>query len=170
MTIDEARELLEYGSWANAQVYETAKELTQEQLEAAVAGSFPSIQGTLAHIIWVEWLWLRRWQGESPTSLPDWVRKPNLGELGVQLGIVESERASHLAALIDADLDRDVAYRGTDGRAFSLPLGQQVRHVVNHSTYHRGQLAAQLRQMGRTPPNTDYARYLREGRQARHKT
>ena len=37
-----------------------------------------------------------------------------------------------------------------------------MRHVVNHSTYHRGQLATQLRQLGHTPPNTDFIRFLRE--------
>lgn len=48
-----------------------------------------------------------------------------------------------------------------DGQAFAHPLGHLVQHVVNHSTYHRGQAATQLRQLGRTPPSTDFTRYLR---------
>jgi uncharacterized damage-inducible protein DinB len=49
-----------------------------------------------------------------------------------------------------------------DGQPFAHPLGKLMRHVVNHSTYHRGQLATQLRQLGQTPPNTDFTRFLRE--------
>jgi uncharacterized damage-inducible protein DinB len=57
-----------------------------------------------------------------------------------------------------------VSYRAPDGLAFSHPLGQLIRHVVNHSTYHRGQLATLLRQLGQTPPSTDFTKYLREGK------
>ena len=71
-------------------------------------------------------------------------------------------RTSFLAQLTDADLEGVVSYRAPDGQAFSHPFGQLMRHVVNHSTYHRGQLATQLRQLGHTPPNTDFTRYLRE--------
>ena len=88
----------------------------------------------------------------------------NLTELKVRLAAVETERALFLAQLTDADLERVVSYRGSDGQAFSHPLGHLMRHVVNHSTYHRGQLATLLRQMGHTPPNTDFTRYLREAK------
>jgi uncharacterized damage-inducible protein DinB len=164
MTIGEARELFGYGSWAAARMFGAAEALTQDQLEAAAASSFPSLLATLAHIVGAEWIWLRRWLGESPTSMPDWAGTPTLQELRVRLAAVEAERASFLARLTDADLDAPLAYRGMDGQAFSHPLGQLVRHVVNHSTYHRGQLATQLRQLGHTPPNTDFTRFLREAK------
>jgi uncharacterized damage-inducible protein DinB len=57
-----------------------------------------------------------------------------------------------------------VSYRAPDGKAFAHPLGDLMRHVVNHSTYHRGQLATQFRQLGHTPPSTDFTRYLREAK------
>jgi uncharacterized damage-inducible protein DinB len=127
-------------------------------------GGFPSINATLAHIVGAEWLWLRRWQGKSPTSAPAWEGKPTLTELKVYLHAVEEERASFISMLTDADLDRVVSYRGGDGRPFAHPLGQLIQHVVNHSTYHRGQLATQLHRLGTTPPNTNFTRYLREWR------
>jgi uncharacterized damage-inducible protein DinB len=161
MTIDEARQLFDYGSWATALMLSAAEALTQEQAEAFVVSSFPSISATLAHIVGTEWIWLRRWQGDSPTSAPAWAAKPALTELKVQLAAVEAERTSFLARLTDAALEGVVSYRAPDGLAFSHPLGQLMRHVVNHSTYHRGQLATLLRQLGHTPPNTDFTRYLR---------
>jgi uncharacterized damage-inducible protein DinB len=41
-------------------------------------------------------------------------------------------------------------------------MADLIRHVVNHSTYHRGQLATQLRQLGQIPPATDFIVYRRE--------
>ncbi|HEX4966082.1 MAG TPA: DinB family protein [Thermoanaerobaculia bacterium] len=164
MTTGEARELFGYESWATALMFSAAEALTQEQREALAASSFPSISATLAHIVAVEWIWLRRWLGDSPKSMPAWADKPTLAELKVQLAAVEAERTSFLAPLTDADLEVAVSYRAPDGLAFSHPLGQLIRHVVNHSTYHRGQLATLLRQLGHTPPNTDFTRYLREGK------
>lgn len=162
MTTDEATELFGYGSWATALMFGAAEALTQEQLETLAASSFPSIRATLAHIVGAEWIWLRRWLGDSPTAVPAWTDKPTLTELKAQLAAVEAERATFLARLTDADLGVAVSYRAIDGRNFSHPLGQLIRHVVNHSTYHRGQLATQLRQLGQTPPTTDFIKYVRE--------
>jgi uncharacterized damage-inducible protein DinB len=55
-----------------------------------------------------------------------------------------------------------ISYHALDGHPYAHPLEKLMRHVVNHSTYHRGQLATQLRQLGHTPPNTDFIRFLRE--------
>ncbi len=163
MTIDEARELFGYGSWATALMISVAEALTREQIEAPATSSFPSIGATLAHIVGAEWLWLRRWQGESPPSMPIWTGTSTLPEIKAELATVEAERAAFLDRLTDADLEGVVSYRGFDGKTFAHPLGQLMRHVVNHSTYHRGQLATLLRQLGQAPPNTDFTRSLREG-------
>lgn len=162
MRTDEARQLFSYGSWATARMFSAAEALTQEQVEALVVSSFPSIRDTLSHIVGSEWIWLHRWLGDSPTSRPAWDGSATLAELRGQLAAVEAERASFLARLMDADLERIVTYHGLDGQSFSHPLGDLMRHVVNHSTYHRGQLATLLRQLGHAPPNTDFTRYLRE--------
>jgi uncharacterized damage-inducible protein DinB len=162
MRIDEARQLFAYGSWANALMFSVAQGLSEEQLLAHAASSFPSLAATLGHIVGAEWIWLRRWLGESPTSAPSWAAAPVMAELAAQLAAVEAERASFVDSLSDADLDRAVSYRSLAGQAYSDPLDGQFRHVVNHSTYHRGQLATLLRQLGVTPPNTDLIRFLRQ--------
>jgi len=78
------------------------------------------------------------------------------------LAAVEAERASFLAGLSEAEFERAVSYRTLAGQPYSDALGGLIRHVVNHSTYHRGQVATQLRQLGHTPPNTDLITYLRQ--------
>ncbi len=164
MTTSEAKQLFAYGSWANARMFAAAEALPPAQVEAAVASSFPSVRATLAHIVGAEWIWTRRWVGESPAAFPPWIASAPLAELKSRLASVEAERAAFLAPLTDTDIGAELRYRGTDGKEFSHPLGDLVRHVVNHSTYHRGQLATLLRQLGQTPPSTDFTRWLREGR------
>ena len=162
MRIDEARQLFAYGSWANARVLAAAESLPEEQLGAPAASSFPSVAATLAHIVGAEWIWLRRWLGESPAA-PEWTRGPNLAELRRQLAALEAERSSYLASLPDGGLEQVVSYRSLAGQAYSNRSCDLIRHVVNHSTHHRGQAITQLRQFGVTPPNTDLITYLRQG-------
>jgi uncharacterized damage-inducible protein DinB len=164
MTIGEVKELFGYGNWANALIFETASALSEEQLHHSVASSFPSVGGTLAHIVGAEWVWLRRWLGESPSSFPDWVTNPVPGELRARLSAVEQEREVFLAGLSDTDLSQTVSYRTLGGQTFSDPLANLMKHVVNHSTYHRGQVVTQLRQLGQKPPSTDLILYLRRAR------
>lgn len=135
MTTDEARQLFAYGSWANALVFAAAATLSEEQLTATAASSFPSVVATLAHIVGAEWVWLRRWLGESPTAAPPWVAHPHLTELQTQLAAVEAERGSFLEGLSEADFDRVVSYRALAGQAHTDQLGNLIRHVVNHSTF-----------------------------------
>jgi len=164
MTIAEVRELFAYGGWANALVFEAASALSEDQLHQSVASSFPSVGGTLAHIVGAEWVWLRRWLGESPSNFPDWVTKPVYADLRARLSAVEQEREAFLGGLSDADLSRTVSYRTLGGQTFSDPLGNLMKHVVNHSTYHRGQVVTQLRQLGQKPPSTDLVLYLRRAK------
>jgi uncharacterized damage-inducible protein DinB len=54
-----------------------------------------------------------------------------------------------------------MAFTLFNGTEDSQPLDVMVRHVVNHSTYHRGQIAAFIRQFGIKPPQTDYIAFAR---------
>jgi uncharacterized damage-inducible protein DinB len=159
MTLSEARVLFAYSKWANGLFLEAAAGLSEEEFTRSIVSSHPSFAATLAHIVSVEWVWLRRWRGESPKSPPAWVTSPELAVLRSKLAEVERERDGFLADLPDDGLERAVAYQTMSGQAHADALSDQVRQVVNHSTYHRGQLATDLRQLGRTPPSTDFIAY-----------
>ena len=64
-------------------------------------------------------------------------------------------------ALDPAAWDRVVAYHNTKGEPFQTPVWQIVLHVVNHASYHRGQITTLLRQLGHTPAGTDLVAYYR---------
>ena len=50
----------------------------------------------------------------------------------------------------------------SQGGQFADPYWQMIQHVVDHSSYHRGQIVTMLRQLGATPPNTGMIRFYRE--------
>lgn len=164
MNTAEARHLLAYNGWANARVFAAVDGLSSEQLTRIVASSFPTVIATLAHIVSTEWVWLRRWMGESPASVPDWVARAELSDLRARLTAVDSERAAFVNDLTDGGLEDPIAYRTLSGQPHEDRLSHTLRHVVNHSTYRRGQVATQLRQLGIAPPATDFIAYVWQAR------
>lgn len=100
----------------------------------------------------------------GPDSLPAWWHGASLATLRRQFRIIERNRSALLLSLDDAALAAPLAYRNLSGKPFTRRLGDLVRHVVNHSTYHRGQLTTLLRQVGAEPPRTDFVTFLPEPR------
>jgi uncharacterized damage-inducible protein DinB len=149
------RQLYAYNEWANARYFVAAGELSEEAYGRAVTSSFPSIRDTLGHVVGAEWIWLQRWLGESPTAQPSWTTGATRDELRRELDGVESARHGFLDGLDAARLGAPVSFRFLSGRPAEASLVALLVHVVNHSTYHRGQLATLFRQVGATPPPTD---------------
>lgn len=160
MQLAEVRRLFDYTEWANTRMTAELLAFSEEQLDRNIPSSLPTIRETLAHIFSAEWIWLRRWKGESPTVAPPW--DGGIASLVAEYGYLRSERAELLRSLTDEDLGRAISYRTIKGDPFTQPLGELFLHVVNHSTYHRGQLTTMIRQAGGTPPGTDYIVFVRE--------
>lgn len=162
MRVAEARRLFAYTEWANARLFAAAAGLSEEAFLAPVASSFGSVRDTLAHILSGEWIWLWRFKGETPTAAPAWVKRAGRAELREILAGVEAERRAFLDGLTEEALATPLTYRLLSGTEYRNTLADLVRHVVNHSTYHRGQAVTQLRQLGVTPPATDLIAFLWE--------
>jgi len=162
MEVSDVQSLFAYNEWANARIFSSAAELEKGELTAGRGSSFSSIRDTLSHIATSEWVWLRRWRGESPPGPPEWGSLMEAGGLRDELGRVERHRAEFFAALSDTDLLRPFSYRNLKGEAFTQPLLDSLVHVVNHSTYHRGQIATMYRQAGHAAPATDLIVFKRE--------
>ncbi|HEY0810552.1 MAG TPA: DinB family protein, partial [Longimicrobiales bacterium] len=77
-------------------------------------------------------------------------------------GALETAQSSFIDNLTDIDLDRIVSYRNFKGESHANPLWQLLRHLVNHSTYHRGQVTTMLRQVGHEPVSTDLVLFYRQ--------
>jgi uncharacterized damage-inducible protein DinB len=159
MNIQDVRDLFVYSEWANAHVLDAAARLSDEEFKRDLGNSFPSVRDTLVHLLFAEWVWLRRWRGESPRVVLDPADFPDIESVRARLAEVARERAELLAGLSDADLAPVLAYVNAKGEEWRYPLGRMMQHVVNHSTYHRGQVVTMLRQLGAHAPSTDFLLY-----------
>lgn len=153
--VNTIRNLLAYTIWADRQVLESLRALPLEDLERDTGTSFGSVLGTLAHILGAEQLWLSRLLGVPLRDLPSLEDYPSLDLLGASFEDFWPQLEFYLASLGDEQLEGDFTWTNTEGATRTAPLRQVLLHLVNHSTYHRGQIATQLRQLGHAAPATD---------------
>src|SRR5882724_2832894 len=95
--------LYRYNEWANHRLTGATTGLAVDALTRNLGGSYKCIRDVLAHIISVEWVWFERWNGVSPTSVPDWVAG-DVAVLTTHLSDVEARRARFLEELTDSYL------------------------------------------------------------------
>src|SRR6266436_9775483 len=162
MTPQEMRVLFDYNAWANHRALVVACRLTAEQFVQPMGSSFGSVRDTLAHIFGAEWLWLERFQGRSPSSLPDTTQYSDVASLGGRWGEFEPRLLSFVRGLTQSDLDRVMEYKTLKFGVYGNPLWQSMQHLVNHGSYHRGQVTTLLRQLGAQPILTDLMHFYRE--------
>lgn len=159
---DELRELYHYNRWAGSRMLDACAAVPDEALGRDLGSSFPSVLATLGHIVSAEWIWLERWRGRSPPGVPaDWSLS-GLEAIRERSSLVWDDQERFLVTLTGERLRAPVEYRNTRGEGFVAPLYQLMRHVVNHSSYHRGQVVTLLRQLGFPAVATDLVLYHRE--------
>lgn len=159
MTIAELLDLYEYNRWAHERTLDSAAELGTEKYGQPMAGSFPSLRATLEHLLAAEVVWLARWQGHSLGDAPDFSECGDASALKARWGSFWNRQQKFLRTLTDENLLKPIGIRTRSGIETVQSLGETLIHVVNHSTYHRGQAATLTRQLGGTPQSTDYFMY-----------
>ena len=155
MNIDDIRNLFAYNDWANRRLLVAAASLTNGELIRDMRTSHTSIQGTFIHILWGEWVWVRRWRGESPKVGFTTAEYPTVAKLADRWSDVQREQREFIEQLSEGLLSSRVTYENLHGQRWEYLLAHMMQHVVNHSSYHRGQITALLRQLTYVPPATD---------------
>jgi uncharacterized damage-inducible protein DinB len=166
MNLTDVRHLFDYTEWANDLAMEAADELPEEDLRRDVGISHKSIFGTLLHMAGAEWIWLERWHGRSPAKADAWSMWTteccaDLAMLNERWLDVVARRAEFISQLDDARLAAELPFKLLSGDPNSMRLVDQMQHVANHATLHRGQIVGMIRQLGIEPPSTDLLFYLR---------
>lgn len=154
--------LYKYNSWANARILNAALNVTQEQFVAAAAHPHKDLRHTLTHTLFAEWLWRKRWEGDSPTQ---WINPedfPTFDSLRARWGEEEKVLNEFAASVTDEKLNSVFQYKTTRGDPREDVLWQVMAHVVNHGTQHRSEAAAMLTELGHSPGDIDLIVYLRE--------
>jgi uncharacterized damage-inducible protein DinB len=162
MNLENIRELFDYSYWARDVMLTAVRELNAEQFTRPIESSFKSVRDTIVHIYGAEGVWYSRWQGRSPAGLPSPDQFPDVSAIAAAWGDLERGIRSFIEDLGDAGLAREVEFSTLDGHKASAPFWQMAQHVVNHGSYHRGQVTTMLRQLGAAPPTSmDLIRFYR---------
>jgi uncharacterized damage-inducible protein DinB len=163
MTRAEVQTLIDYNYWARDRLLDAVDLLSPEQFTRDLGSSFRSVRDTLAHLHAAEWIWYRRWVGESPTGLPPADRFPDLASVAAAWRDMEAQIRAYFSPLDDRALEKIIDYKSPAGVLGASMLWQMLQHVVNHQSYHRGQVTTMLRQMGAAPPKAmDLITFYRE--------
>jgi uncharacterized damage-inducible protein DinB len=147
--------------WAIARTLEACDSLTAQEFTRDLNGSFPSVRDTLAHWLMADNAWTHRIRGEA-------FRRPSPEELPVDVSSLRSSWESVLSAwdelLRTRDPDEVIAYNAFDGSPYRSSIEEIARHVVNHGSYHRGQIAMMMRLLGHKAVATDWIAFSRQSR------
>ncbi len=150
--------LIAYHRWAVTRTLESCAVLTSEEFLRDLGGSFKSVRDTLAHALMADNAWQHRVRGQPFT-------RPMPEQLPADLETLVSQWQVALRgweALVTARDPREVIiYQTFDGQSFSSSFDEITLQVVNHGSYHRGQVALMLRQLGHAAVGTDLIAFTR---------
>jgi len=160
----EAKDFLrtfDYDSWANRECITTM---------LGEAGSVsPDLIGRMAHILSAQKLWLERILGQ-PQTLPVWPTSTvaDCMALTDEMTLAWRDYLMQLSppgatGVAARSLHDCIKYCNSKGEPWSSRVEDILIHVLFHSTYHRGQIALQMRASGLTPAYTDFIHAVRQG-------
>jgi uncharacterized damage-inducible protein DinB len=151
---DDFASLFAFNRWANAKMFDACRKLTPDQFTAEPVPGWTSARTTVWHIVIVTDGWLRALANDPDQSFP-----PEAEVQTVDDALRIIDRAYRTFDTLMPTLTSDVLATpriiNRRGRTATLPPWVVLRHIVNHTTYHRGQVASKLKRFGIQQPETD---------------
>jgi uncharacterized damage-inducible protein DinB len=114
-------------------------------------------------VIGAQRIWLARFENPAPPSAQPWPDL-TLEECASAIEDLRRRWKDMLDSLSPEKLAGDLSYQTLKGIEYRTPIQDVLMHLVLHSAYHRGQVAASVREAGGKPAPTDYVVYLRAGK------
>ena len=150
--IEHLKRLFAYDDWANREAVTALEQLATPP---------PRSVKFLAHIVSAERLWLERLRVEKQTCevWPDF----SVAQCKLEIADLGERWKNYLASLKEEDLSRSLTYRNSQGESWSNAKQDILLHVILHSTYHRGQIATDMRAAGFNPVCSDFIHAVRQG-------
>jgi uncharacterized damage-inducible protein DinB len=141
--------LYQYNAWANRRVVNC--------LNRQSVGD-EKILSIMGHIVAAQFLWLHRIKGLPPANVKLW------GDYTLdQVTTMAEEAGKRWLEFVEStdNFNRELTYNNYVGEPYVNNVEMIMIHLVNHSSYHRAQVAMLLRQKGLEPINTDFITYDR---------
>jgi uncharacterized damage-inducible protein DinB len=155
--LEMVKHLYEYNEWATTHLLDAAAPLSDEQTRSDRGASFASIQRFFAHIAAAEINWLQRWMvGQNQTPTLELQKMPDMDTVRASFLASHLGLREFIANLTEERLDAPLTYRDSSGTEQARPLWQLMTHVANHGTYHRGEIAMMLTDLGHSPGDIDF--------------
>jgi len=134
----------QYNAWANRKIMVCLE--TQKVEDEKILTVF-------GHLMAANFIWLNRIQDLPKSKYELWGHY----DLNILRMMVEEADTLWMSFIRENEnFDRLMKYHNYVGKYFENNVQQIMIHLVNHGTYHRGQVAMLLRQKGFEPVNTDY--------------
>ncbi|WP_409252333.1 DinB family protein [Bacillus sp. SCS-153A] len=155
--MEKISQLFHYHVWATDKLLAYIEKEVPDTFSVQIESVFPSIRETFQHQYEVDCLWYGRMNNsyqndlEKPSSPGDY-----------RLAFQSLHQAMNRFIAESRDLTSMVSYRTSEGEEFKNRVEDLLQHLVNHGTYHRGNIGAMLRQQGSPGCSTDYIYFLRE--------
>ncbi len=151
------QDFVRYLVWSNERLLQMLAQLEPSQWDADLGGSFGTMGQKASHLFGAIEIWLDRIEkGVSPGGFPVYaVPLEDFRKLNQRL-------SRYAGSIDDAELAREVSYSTTTGGAMRDPVAELLLHLVNHSSFHRGQIVDGLRRLGHPVHQTDYVFYRRK--------
>jgi uncharacterized damage-inducible protein DinB len=156
---DHYRRWFQYEQDAHAK---TLRSLEDAPVTAKSTAEFAKCLDLMAHVAAARWMWLFRLGGSTERPATIFPRNASLPDLKRQIEIMHGVWSGFLAQLSDADLERVIEYRTTEGEPYRSVVEDVLTQLYGHSLYHRGQVAILLRRIGAEPAVTDFIFWARE--------
>jgi uncharacterized damage-inducible protein DinB len=153
------KQQLEYHQWANKRLLGHMETLPAAIWDRQIQSVFPTIRETFVHILEVDRLWYKRLAGHDELQRTEEVlyRPEDVKQAFEQIFHKLMEYVESLETM-----DVLVEYRNSKGETFRNQACEVIQHLVNHGTYHRGNISSMLKEMGQKGISTDFIFYLRE--------
>ncbi|WP_047152265.1 DinB family protein [Aneurinibacillus tyrosinisolvens] len=155
----------DFNVWANKQIFKRLKELPKDAYHQEVQSVFSSISNVLSHVYLSDLGWIEVFSGKNMNhalmlaeQLKEQTESKGLEEMETMFFELSERYKSFLNQ--KENIDKSLGIENPSGDLMKTSVSELVPHVVNHGTYHRGNITAMLRQMGYASVSTDYGLYL----------
>lgn len=163
MNLQDANNLIAFHYWARNRMLDAVELIPQEQFTRETGNSFGSVRNTVVHTLSAERIWLSRWKGDVPPGSLSPDDFPDTASIRRAWSEQEANLRAYFEGLDESEFQKVIPYKTLAGQDSSAVLWQMLQHVVNHASYHRGQVTTMLRQLGAAPPKaTDMIIFYRE--------
>ncbi|MGG1247814.1 DinB family protein [Bacillus spizizenii] len=165
------KQLYDYHLWANKRIFNHIEGLPKETVYQEVKSVFPSVCDVLLHMCTTDLVWLRTLSGAAYEEVIESAGKFQAAAKGDMKAI--KQQALELETLYLnlfsrlADERQTISFHPPKYGKLVTTYADVIQHVVNHGTYHRGNVTAMLRQLGHPGVPTDYVYYLYEKKESK---